>query len=59
MKVIVVGGGPAGMMSAISSAKEGNEVILLEKMNSLRKKIINYRKRKMQYHKFSSNGRFY
>ncbi len=47
MKVIVVGGGPAGMMSAISSAKEGNEVILLEKMNSLRKKIINYRKREM------------
>lgn len=47
MKVIVVGGGPAGMMSAISSAKEGNEIILLEKMNSLRKKIINYRKREM------------
>ena len=31
MKVIVVGGGPAGMMSAISSAEEGNKVILIEK----------------------------
>lgn len=47
MKVIVIGGGPAGMMAAISSAKEGNEVILLEKMDSLRKKTINYWKRKM------------
>lgn len=59
MKVIVIGGGPAGMMAAISSAKEGNEVILLEKMESLRKKIINYWKRKMQYHKFFANGRVY
>lgn len=36
MKVIVIGGGPAGMMAAITSAKEGNQVILLEKMNTLR-----------------------
>jgi len=28
MKVIVVGGGPAGMMAAIASAKNGNEVKL-------------------------------
>ena len=27
MKVIVIGGGPAGMMAAISSAENGNEVI--------------------------------
>lgn len=47
MKVIVIGGGPAGMMAAICSAKVGNEVTLLEKMDSLRKKIVNYRKRKM------------
>ena len=31
MKVIVIGAGPAGMMAAISSAKQNNEVILLEK----------------------------
>ena len=45
MKVIVIGGGPAGTLAAISAAKQGDEVLLLEKMNMLRKKIINYRKR--------------
>ena len=40
MKVIVIGGGPAGMMSAITAAKEKNEVILLEKMNSCGRKLL-------------------
>lgn len=40
MKVIVIGGGPAGMMSAITSAENGNEVVLLEKNNSLGKKLL-------------------
>jgi len=40
-------GGPAGMMAAISSAEENNDVTILEKMNSLRKEITNNRKRKM------------
>ena len=40
MKVIVIGGGPAGMMSAITSVKEGNEVYLLEKNNTLGKKLL-------------------
>ena len=40
MKVIVIGGGPAGMMAAISSAEEGNEVIILEKMGSLGRKLL-------------------
>ena len=39
MKVIVVGGGAAGMMSAITSAKEGNEVTLLEKTHSCGNKL--------------------
>jgi len=41
MKVVVIGGGPAGILAAISSAKQGNEVVILEKMNTIRKKIIN------------------
>ena len=40
MKVIVIGGGPAGMMAAISSAEEKNEVILLEKNEKLGKKLL-------------------
>ena len=30
MKVIVIGGGAAGMMAAVTSAKEGNSVTLNE-----------------------------
>ena len=40
MKVVVIGGGPAGMLAAISAAKEKNEVIILEKMNSLGRKLL-------------------
>ena len=40
MKVIVIGGGPAGMMAGISSAENGNEVIILEKMESLGRKLL-------------------
>ena len=40
MKVVVIGGGPAGMLSAYSSKKQGNEVILIEKMDSLGKKLL-------------------
>ncbi len=40
MKVIVVGGGPAGMLAAISSAQNGNNVIILERNKILGKKIL-------------------
>ena len=40
MKVIVIGGGPAGMMAAISAAENGNQVILIEKMQSLGRKLL-------------------
>ena len=40
MKVIVIGGGPAGMMAAIASAENGNKVILIEKMNRLGRKLL-------------------
>lgn len=40
MKVIVIGGGPAGMISAISASNCKNEVTILEKMNSLGRKLL-------------------
>ena len=40
MKVLIVGGGPAGMIAAISAAKENNEVVIIEKNNELGKKIL-------------------
>lgn len=40
MKVVVIGGGPAGMMAAIQSSKQGNQIILLEKMNTLGRKLL-------------------
>lgn len=40
MKVVVIGGGPAGMLAAISASKEGNEIILLEKMEKCGKKLL-------------------
>ena len=49
--VIVVGGGAAGMMAAISAAKEGAQVALIEKNEKLGKKNIYYRKRTLQPHK--------
>lgn len=38
-KVIVVGGGAAGMMAAVSAAESGHEVTLLEKNEKLGKKV--------------------
>ena len=37
-KVIVIGGGPAGIMAAITAAKN-NEVILIERNNEIGKKL--------------------
>ena len=39
-RVIVVGGGPAGMMSAITAAENVNEVTIIEKMPSFGKKLL-------------------
>ena len=38
-KVIVIGGGAAGMMAAIQAAEKGHQVLLLEKNEKLGKKI--------------------
>ena len=40
MKIIVIGGGPAGMISAITAAENKNEVILIEKNKILGKKLL-------------------
>jgi hypothetical protein len=40
MKVLIIGGGPAGMMAAITAAKAKNEVILIEKNASLGRKLL-------------------
>ena len=40
MNVIIIGGGPAGMMAAISSSRQKNKVILLEKMNTCGRKLL-------------------
>ena len=38
--VIVIGGGPAGMMSAITAAENGNEVLIIEKNSTFGKKLL-------------------
>ena len=40
MNVIIIGGGPAGMLCAISAAKYGNNVTIIEKNNTLGKKLL-------------------
>ena len=40
MKTIIIGGGPAGMLAAIAAAKNGENVVLLEKNRILGKKIL-------------------
>ena len=39
-KVVVIGGGPAGMMAAVSAAEAGADVILLEQNNKPGKKLL-------------------
>ena len=40
MKVVIIGGGPAGMMAAISASENKNDVLLLEKNNTLGRKLL-------------------
>ena len=38
--VIIIGGGPAGMLAGISAASKGDKVTIIEKMNSCGKKLL-------------------
>ncbi len=38
--VIIIGGGPAGMIAGISAATKGDKVTIIEKMNSCGKKLL-------------------
>ena len=40
MKVVVIGGGPAGMMAAITASQKGDQVTIVEKMQSLGRKLL-------------------
>jgi len=40
VKVVIIGGGPAGMLSAISAGTNKNDVTILEKMNMLGRKLL-------------------
>ena len=40
MNVIIIGGGPAGMLAGISAAQKGDKVTIIEKMNSCGKKLL-------------------
>jgi len=40
MRVVIIGGGPAGMLAGITAAEQGNDVIILEKKERLGRKLL-------------------
>lgn len=68
-KIVVIGGGAAGMMAAISAATNGANVILLEKNEKLGKKIYitgkgrcnitNMAEREVMFDSICSNNKFF
>jgi predicted Rossmann fold flavoprotein len=67
-KILVVGGGPSGIMSAITAAKNGHEVVLLERNGELGRKLkatgggrcnfTNYREIEDFFDKIVTNKKF-
>ena len=68
-KVAIIGGGPAGIMAAITAARNGAEVILIEKNKQLGKKLLltgkgrcnitnNQEDNKKIIEQFGKNGKF-
>ena len=50
-RVIVIGGGAAGMLAAGTAAERGLNVVLIEKKQGFGKKADDYGQRKMQHNK--------
>ena len=55
-KVLIVGGGAAGMFASIAAARGGHEVLVFEKNEKLGKKLFNYGEGKMQYYQCMRYG---
>ncbi|EGN48632.1 hypothetical protein HMPREF0991_01512 [Lachnospiraceae bacterium 2_1_58FAA] len=55
-KVLIIGGGAAGMMAAVAAGENGHEVWLYEKNDRLGKKIIHHREGALQYYKCRGHG---
>lgn len=45
MDVVVIGGGPAGMLAAISASNQGDNITILEKNERFRQKTLHNRER--------------
>ena len=58
MKIIIIGGGPSGLMCAIQCAQNGNEVIVLEKNEKVGKKLYITGKGRCNVTNFCSNEEF-
>ena len=54
-KVIVIGGGPAGMFAAIAAAENGHQVLLLEKNEKLGKKLFHKAKEEVERRQYNGN----
>ena len=59
MKVIIIGAGPSGLLSALSMKNDNNEVIILEKNNVAGKKLLLTGNSKCNYFNENFNINFY
>lgn len=58
-KIIIIGGGASGMMAAISAARQGADVTILEHMDRIGKKILSTGNGKCNYTNRKQGLRFY
>ena len=55
--VIVIGGGPSGLMAAIAAGETGAKVLLIDKGDKLGQKTGDFRRRSLQCNKSAPNRR--